>query len=79
MCDLSYAKSSSAGELLNCSEMTLENGVQEPSVLKKSFTLPRNPFNSVRMSKRRPKANENDTDIKIVNGDGDKSNKKVYR
>lgn len=79
MCDLSYGKSSSAGELLNCNEMTLENGVQEHSSLKRSFTLPRNPFNSSRMSKRRPKANENESDIKIVNGDADKTNKKVFR
>lgn len=83
MCDLSFVKSSSAGELLNRVEMTLENGVQEPSTLKRTFTLPRNPFNSARMSKRRPKMGDNESDIardiKIGNGDSEKNNKKVFR
>ncbi|XP_066153397.1 ubiquitin carboxyl-terminal hydrolase 31 [Euwallacea fornicatus] len=81
MCDLSFEKSRSAGELLSCVEMTLENGAQE-SALKRTFTLPRNPFNSARMSKRWPKTNDNESDIsrdiKIVNGDSEK-NKKVFR
>lgn len=83
MCDLSFAKSSSAGELLNRVEMTFESGAQEPSTLKRTFTLPRNPFNTSRMSKKWSRTNENDSDIardiKIVNGDSEKNNKKVFR
>ncbi|XP_050298037.1 ubiquitin carboxyl-terminal hydrolase 31 isoform X2 [Anthonomus grandis grandis] len=83
MCDLAFVKSNSAGELLNRIEMTLENGVQEASTLKRTFTLPRNPFNSARMSKRRPKTGDNEPenvrDLKIVNGDAEKNNKKVFR
>ncbi|XP_048519640.1 ubiquitin carboxyl-terminal hydrolase 31 isoform X2 [Dendroctonus ponderosae] len=83
MCDLSFAKSSSAGELLNRVEMTFESGAQEPSTLKRTFTLPRNPFNASRMSKKWTRTNENESDIardiKIVNGDSEKNNKKVFR
>ncbi|CAG9773990.1 unnamed protein product [Ceutorhynchus assimilis] len=76
MCDLSFVKSNSAGELLNRIEMTLESGTAEPSNLKRTFTLPRNPFNT---AKRRPKTNENDCDIKMVNENSEKNNKKVFR
>lgn len=84
MCDsigLSVMKSNSDGELLSSkNEMTINNQdtqngqpVIEPSRLKRTFTLPRNP---IRMSKRKPKtkeisANEND--------DKDRNNKKIFR
>lgn len=78
MCD--FAKSSSADELLTRTEMTLKNGAPEaPSALKRTFTLPRNPFNSARMSKRWPKTNDNeDLSRDIKHSDGEK-NKKVFR
>ncbi|XP_060522834.1 ubiquitin carboxyl-terminal hydrolase 31 [Cylas formicarius] len=77
MCDIAFSKSKSDGELLNCDEMTLETN--EPSVLKRTFTLPRNPFNSVRSSKRRIKTLENNVTEIIVNGDVEKNNRRVFR
>ncbi|XP_018580351.1 ubiquitin carboxyl-terminal hydrolase 31 isoform X2 [Anoplophora glabripennis] len=85
MCDsgeVIIIKSKSAGILYN-NEMTLipETNVQsnEHSKLKRTFTLPRNPFGSTRMSKRRPKTKESDTDLKIVTNEADMNNKKVFR
>ncbi|XP_025829608.1 ubiquitin carboxyl-terminal hydrolase 31 [Agrilus planipennis] len=83
-------KSSSDGELLGPSEMTLNNSnnVQsvETSRLKRTFTLPRNPFNSTRMSRRRIKSGNNETDNKTNNNNNhnnsnemDKNNKKIFR
>ncbi|VEN62712.1 unnamed protein product [Callosobruchus maculatus] len=73
-------KSNSTG-LLDQDEMTLipEATLQanELSKLKRTFTFPRNPFNTVRMSKRRPKAKD-ENDLKIVTNDTD-VNKKVFR
>jgi ubiquitin carboxyl-terminal hydrolase 31 len=81
MCEtppLLVIKSNSAGDLLGNNAMTLipESPVQqsvELSKLKRTFTLPRNPFNSTRMSKRRLKSKENDAD-----NEADKT-KKVFR
>lgn len=85
MCDsgeVVIIKSESAGILYN-NEMTLipETNVQsnEHSKLKRTFTLPRNPFGSTRMSKRRSKTKESDTDLKIVTNEVDMNNKKVFR
>ncbi|KAJ8973179.1 hypothetical protein NQ317_007155 [Molorchus minor] len=80
MCDsgeVIVIKSISSGILNN--EMTLIPESNEPSRLKRSFTLPRNPFNTTRMSKRRPKSKENDIDLKIVTNESDMNNKKVFR
>lgn len=82
MCEapsLIVIKSNSAGDLLGNSAMTLisaESNVQQSvqlSKLKRSFTLPRNPFNSTRMSKRKIKTKENESE-----NEADK-NKKVFR
>ncbi|KAF5284540.1 hypothetical protein FQA39_LY16990 [Lamprigera yunnana] len=79
-------KSNSEGQLLKSSEMTVnsELNVQsvEPSRLKRTFTLPRNPFNSNRMSKRKPKTkeNSNETENKINNEpEPNSNNRKVFR
>ncbi|KAG5877817.1 hypothetical protein JTB14_004121 [Gonioctena quinquepunctata] len=75
-------KSNSTG-ILNSNEMTLtipDNNTLQPNELpklKRSFTLPRNPFNSTRMSKRRPKTKD-ETDLKIVTNEAD-VNKKIFR
>lgn len=78
--DLLEIKSNSLG-ILNYSEMTLKETntqIKEASTLKRSFTLPRNPFNSNnRMSKRRPKSKD-ESDLKIVTNSAD-VNKKVFR
>lgn len=89
MCDVATVtvmKSHSDCEILSTNEMTVGNErtnlpAVEQSKLKRTFTLPRNPFNSTRMSKRKPKPKENiniDTDNKNVNND-DRNNKKVFR
>ncbi|KAJ3646672.1 hypothetical protein Zmor_024248 [Zophobas morio] len=78
MCEtppLLVIKSNSAGDLLGTDAMTLipESPVSqsvELSKLKRTFTLPRNPFNATRMSKRRIKTKENEQDS---------DNKKVFR
>lgn len=78
--ELLEIKSNSLG-ILNYSEMTLKetNTQNEGSTLKRSFTLPRNPFNSNnRMSKRRPKSKD-ESDLKIVTNNNTDVNKKVFR
>nr|XP_023019234.1 ubiquitin carboxyl-terminal hydrolase 31 [Leptinotarsa decemlineata] len=74
-------KSNSTG-ILNSNEMTLtipDNTIQpnELPKLKRSFTLPRNPFNPTRMSKRRSKTKD-ESDLKIVTNEAD-LNKKIFR
>lgn len=72
MCEsaLSILKSNSAGDLLSNAMTLIPEGPQpELSKLKRTFTLPRNPFNP-RMSKRRPKPKE---------GDAAGDEKKVFR
>ncbi|KAK4874677.1 hypothetical protein RN001_014037 [Aquatica leii] len=79
-------KSNSEGQLLGTNEMTInseQTNVQslETSRLKRTFTLPRNPFNTTRMSKRKSKArdNANETENKTNNDVEKNNNKKVFR
>ncbi|KAF2892706.1 hypothetical protein ILUMI_13467, partial [Ignelater luminosus] len=81
-------KSNSDGELLGSTEMTVTTEGQnvpsvEPSRLKRTFTLPRNPFNTARMSKRKVKARDtsnNETENKnVINNEPDRNSKKVFR
>ncbi|CAH1115954.1 unnamed protein product [Phaedon cochleariae] len=74
-------KSNSMG-ILNNNEMTHTfpdpNALnREPPKLRRSFTLPRNPFNATRMSKRRPKTKD-ENDLKIAPNDSD-VNRKIFR
>lgn len=50
----------------------------ETSRLKRTFTLPRNPFNSARMSKRKPKEAPAEIDNKTASQD-ERNNRKVFR
>lgn len=86
-------KSSSEGEILDREETQLINdssdcGNRYPeSKLKRTFTLPRNPFVSTRMSKRKAKHKEGkdskgpsiQTISEVQNLETQKSNKKVFR
>lgn len=86
-------KSSSEGEILDREETQLINdpsdyGNRYPeSKLKRTFTLPRNPFVSTRMSKRKAKHKEGkdgkglniQTISEVQNSEVQKSNKKVFR
>lgn len=88
-------KSSSEGEILDREETQLisdpvaygrNNCYPEPK-LKRTFTLPRNPFVSTRMSKRKAKhkepkdvpPNSGQAITEIQNSESQKSNKKVFR
>lgn len=68
--------------ILNYNEMTLKEThtqMKEGSTLKRSFTLPRNPFNSnIRMSNKRTKSKDGEGDLKIVTSNTD-LNKKIFR
>lgn len=86
-------KSSSEGEILDREETQLINDSSEygnrypESKLKRTFTLPRNPFVSTRMSKRKAKHKEGkdgkglniQTISEVQNSEVQKSNKKVFR
>lgn len=62
----------------NNSELTSDTA-GEPSKLRRTFTLPRNPFGSVRISKRKYELKENE-DVKQTAANGDlEKNKKVFR
>lgn len=86
MCDVNSVtimKSTSECEILNYPEMTINSDIQssEPTKLKRTFTLPRNPFNASRMSKRKLKSKDsvnNENDNKNINND-ERNNKKVFR
>lgn len=77
--ELLEIKSNSLG-ILSYSEMTLKETstqMNEGSTLKRSLTLPRNPFNpNNRMSNRRPKSKD-ESDLKIVTNTADFN--KVFR
>lgn len=85
MCDsvsVSVMKSNSDGELLSKNEMTLnseQQSVIEPSRLKRTFTLPRNPINTLRMSKRKFKAKENSNNENENCNEQERNNRKVFR
>lgn len=77
-------KSNSEGELLKSNEMTINSertNVQsaEPSRLKRTFTLPRNPFNATRASKRRAKPRDETENKPHTNNESERNNKKVFR
>lgn len=82
-----FIKSCSEGELINDSDtMNVKQGQTESSRLKRTFTLPRNPFGNNRMSKHRSK--QKDADSKsIINvsseqnvlNESEKCGKKVFR
>lgn len=77
------SKSHSDCEILNAAEMTLTvdlSAVQEPSRLKRTFTLPRNPFNSTRMSRRRFRSKEaGNMEADNRSANCEERNKKVFR
>lgn len=85
--NVSVLKSCSDGELLSVNDnMTMSperNNTQsvEPSRLKRTFTLPRNPFQSTRMSKRKMKSKDSgiNTSDSNLNSEQEKNNKKVFR
>lgn len=83
-------KSNSDCEIIRSTEMTInvdKQSVEPTSRLKRTFTLPRNPFNTTRMSKRKLKSkdnvnNENDnnkTNSIVINNEERNNNKKVFR
>nr|CAD7598965.1 unnamed protein product [Timema genevievae] len=83
-------KSSSEGEILDREETQLINNSSEfnnrysESKLKRTFTLPRNPFMSSRLSKRKAKhkdvkGSSTQTISEVHNSDLQKSTKKVFR
>lgn len=82
-----FIKSCSEGELINDSDtMNVKQSQTESSRLKRTFTLPRNPFGNNRMSKHRSK--QKDADSKsIINvsseqnvlNESEKCGKKVFR
>lgn len=97
MCDdvstLAVMKTNNENDVRKSIEMTVNNtelsvnnnitAATEPSKLKRTFTLPRNPFNGTRMSKRKPKK---DGTVVVTNNSSDGNlnnevdrNKKVFR
>lgn len=81
--NVSVLKSCSDGELLNVNDnMSPERNNSksvEPSRLKRTFTLPRNPFQSTRMSKRKMKSKDSGINTSETNLSEEKNNKKVFR
>lgn len=68
----SVMKPSAECEVISAPEMTINadtNQQQQPTSLKRTFTLPRNPFNATRMSKRKLKSKDS-----VSNHDGDNKN-----
>lgn len=84
---VSVLKSCSDGELLSANDNMIMNTERskvqsvETSRLKRTFTLPRNPFHTTRMSKRKIKSKDGviNTSDQNLNTEQDKNNKKVFR